>query len=91
MSIRWIASVCLASFCLASLGLATAGEIRQDGQRLERIVVAPKAPRSVVLAAKELQAYLQQSCGARLAIVPATDTVQGNIFLGTSATPELVW
>ncbi|MBT3290057.1 MAG: DUF4838 domain-containing protein [Victivallales bacterium] len=90
MSIRWIASVCLASFCLASLGLATAGEIRQDGQRLERIVVAPKAPRSVVLAAKELQAYLQQSCGARLAIVPATDTVQGNIFLGTSATPELV-
>ncbi len=69
-----------------SSGLAAAGEfLVKDGRPRAEIVIAANPPRTTLLAARELQKYVQKISGAKLNIVtrPSGD-VQLKIFVGAS-------
>jgi len=83
MKMRYIFLMVMA---LASVGFGEARTLIVDGGRPRaEIVIAEQPPRSVKLAASELQAYIEKITGARLAIVTApTGKEPVKIFVGES-------
>ena len=81
------ASLVMLITCGASAGLAFAGPaIVHDGRARAEIVIAEKPPRTVKLAARELQTYIEKISGAKLAIVSKpTDRVPVKAYVGRSA------
>ena len=72
----------LISLCLCNF--SEAGMYNKEGKPFTHIVVAPGAPPTVKLAAKELRQYLKEVCKADLVI---TDTITADglpIFVGQS-------
>ncbi len=58
----------------------------KEGQPMADIVIADKPPRTVKLAAEELQAYVEKISGAKLAITNAPgQSVPAHIYVGRSA------
>jgi len=73
--------------CPVSTPLAAAeGFLVRDGQPRAEIVIAGKAPRTVVLAAEELQRFVEKISGAKLPIVTQpNDTKAAKVYVGRSA------
>ena len=87
ISLKGILLLTLGSVALLSAGSAR-GEayLVKDGKPRADIVIAEKPPRSVKLAAGELQTYIEKISGAKLAITssPGSD-VPAHIYVGRSA------